>query len=622
MAGAGFYSSRVNAQVVAAPAPRPALGVGELVSALGRSAGAVADQNRQTDEKVSAIDDAIAEREKARARDAVSAKVAVRLAEGEGEYARFVIDNQNDAQFESKANARVEADMAALRGMLGDDTALIDHYEPIMVRMAESRKTAAHGHVAAVRAKEAGATTEALLTASGNAVSTAPERTGEFAELVTTTIMANQSIPEALRPGLAQQATGALWQQGLEADIRLGRGPAVGKKLRAGAYDTVLPEGAKPALLRLVDASATVAVQQAEAAQADAKRAAVEAGALLKIRALDRHEPVSLTEITAVMAQMRAAGVDPSEILTFATLGEDQLLSRGYVAMKTPELQAARATLQAKIDGGADRNGTGVRQVDLIDKVLKERTTKQADTLAPLLKGGVESRTDGLAQMNAMPPAERWKIAEAAGDLKAGVSANLGRRGRAFAAQGGVLRAGRPAEDFLPPKSATVTNPSAEVDRIIKDELGGEPLARIGGTYEATREVALDIMAATGGKWQASNLRRALQVVAGWSPRGDGSGQGGVGTVRGRKVELPGQWNEHEFDLWLSRNDFAGAIYGDGNPVRPADVRDNYALRVVGTGTDGSVAYALVNSAGEALSKKGGGAYSFTVSARPPMVKR
>ena len=50
---AGWYSSKVNAQVVAAPAPVAPLGIGQVVSALGRTAGAIADQNNQTDRDVS-----------------------------------------------------------------------------------------------------------------------------------------------------------------------------------------------------------------------------------------------------------------------------------------------------------------------------------------------------------------------------------------------------------------------------------------------------------------------------------------------------------------------------------------------------------------------------------------
>ena len=616
-----WYSSRLNAQVVAAPAAQEALGIGQVVSALGRTAGAIAEQDQAARDKASEVDFAIAEREKARARDDAAAKASVALAQNDGEYSRWVIDNQNDAQFESKANAKVDADMNAVRGLLGDDEKLTELYAPVLARTAETRKTQAFSHVAALRAKASGEALDAGQTAWGNVVDSHPERTEEAAAAMTAAITANSSIPDALKPQLIRSVTGGLWLKGLGAQVVGGRFDAVSAELEAGTYDGVLPKGGKDGLQRMIGAQRTLAAQAAASAASDEKRAANDALAVLRSQ-IDHGDSVPVGTIHAAIARGKAAGVDDKVLVDAAYLGQDMVYDSKIMGLDTPGLTATVDSLRAKRDAGKLK-GNEARFLDRGEKELKDRTEKQADTLAPLLKPGasIEQRVQGVEQLAAMPLDQRMAAAHAAGDDAAGMYAVLNPRGRVQAVQGAAARKDRPL-DFLPPVpnapgGGTDQAPRKRLAQQVFDSELGALKDDMAGGYDPLFNAALDLMAGNATNWRPGGLTTAVQVLSGRTWRADHTAQGGIGTVAGKKVELPPQWSEHEVEVSYARSALSGAVYDNGDAANPADVRRTYRLKYFQDGANGSTEYRFVSPSGRYLQGANGGDYVWVLADKP-----
>lgn len=602
MAGAAFYSSKVNAQVVPAARPAGPLGIGEAISALGRTGAAIAAQNQQAEERVTEVDSAIAEREKARARDAVSARVAVALAEGEGSYARWVTDHQNDADFESQASARVEADMAAVRGLLGEDEVLTQHYDAPLAQIAESRRTAAHAQTARIHALASKDALVQVQTAASNVITTAPDRTGEQVGLVTAAIMANSAIPEALRPGLARQAAGQLWQDGLAAAIQGGRAEAVGKELRAGNYDAVLLDGAKPALLRMVAAEQQAAARQAELAAEEGKHAAqVEIDSIREI--LDNDGDVPVSRITAALQRGKELGIDENKLIDAAYFMEDMATDRQLRGLSKPVLEGEVERLRG-LRAAGKLKGPDERRLTRAEQRLGVLNAKEADRFGGRLKGTEAERVAAIGEMTPLSAGDAWDIAERNGDVKAFIWSRIGDPvEHKRAVQGAAARSARPA-DFLPPKDSLGRSGKEEADRAFRETVGAGVMADLGGDYDDYREAALDRMAGMGPGWDARRFGQSVGVVFGANRRADGTRQGGLAEIEGRMTELPVYKSAAEFARDYARHSFAGAVYGDGAPARAADVRANFRLKQIDNPTHGEAKYQLIGPNGRPLMLK------------------
>ncbi len=598
---AGWFTSRINASVVpAAPVAEP-LGIGETVSALGRTAGGILDQNRQTEIQTDKIATAIAEREKARQQDKANSALAMKLAQGEGEYSRWVIDHQNDADFEKQAPARVEADIAALRGEIGNDPDLLNHWGPVLAQAAEARKTAAYTHVAAIRAKASAAETDQLVTASSDNAANAPDRTAEFADTVSAAVKANSTIPAALRDSVARTAAGQVWVSGLSASIRAGRYDAVEKELDAGTYAGVLPDGAADALRRQIDAERNAAGVAARAAEAEQQKAAREAIAQVKV-AIKNGDTVPVTTINSVLANGRAAGLQPSELMEAGYLAGDMVNVQNAKALDTGSLETRIGALETRraAGGGQQLKPDEGRLLDAFKDELKARDDAAGAKLGPMLKGGPEQRMQGVAQLAAMPPERRFAAATAAGDTQAAVVAGLDPLARGWAVQGGQMRRERP--DVFKPVGAKGENPDAQIEAVMAAKLGGVA-DHDSGAYKEIRDTALDIMAATGHKYDERNLKAAIDRVYGGSFR-DGKRYGGVQTVNGMQVVIPPYLTVEQFAQRYARHDFASAVLANGQPASAADIKAHFQMRQINPTPDGVERYMLIGPDFKALARR------------------
>ena len=605
---AGWFTSRVNASVAqAAPVAEP-LGIGETVSALGRTAGGILDQKRQADVQVSRIDLAIAEREKAAKQDAANSALAVKLAQGEGEYSRWVIDHQNDADFDKLAPAKVDADIAALRGELGDDPHLLNHWNPLLAQTAEARKTAAYNHVAAIRAKASASATDDLVTTSNNNAANAPDRTAEFADTVSSAIMGNSTIPAALRPAAAKAAAGQVWTSGLSAAIRKGGYEAVAKELDAGTYNEMLPDEAISALRRQIDAERGAAGVAARAAEAEQQKAAREA--IAQVAGKIKHgDPVSIGTINSVLANAKAAKLPDSELQDAGYLAENMVHVQNAKALDTGTLETRIGALEARRSAGGQSQlkPEEGRMLDAFKDELNARDVKDGESISGLWRQGPAGQAEALGRLGQMPLEQRERVTAKMGQEPLAITAALRPAVQQQALAGMQVRAAR-GKDYLPP-AMPHEQPMDKVRKEFDAIVGGPVKNGLAGQYGAMIETAMNIYVgaqsmhgATGG-WERDGFEKAVKIAFGASRRADGTWQGGLGTVRGRKVELPDRWNEAEFDTRVSRFDFggSGAVYGNGNPASNADVTAHYQPVFNHQDPDGTTFYRFEDARGTAL---------------------
>lgn len=601
---AGWFTSRINASVVpAAPAAAP-LGVGELVSALGRTAGAMADQKRQTDLQVSKIDLAIAEREKAAAQDRANGEIGVAQAQSEGDFERYYTDVRNDPDAYTKINARIEADKAALRARLGNDQDLINHWEPIFERMAQARRTQAYQYIAAARAQASALTGKQALALAMDNAALHPERTGEFADAEHTRVMGDSSIPADLRPVVAQANVQQINLRGAVAAARSGRYDAVAKEIEAGTFTGKLPEGGLEALQRVVDAERGSAEVAARAAAADQQRAAREAVAQVKV-AIDHGEEIPVNTLESVLASAKAAGLPQSEVMEASYLGQKMVFAQRARKLEDGPLRTQIATLQARRAAGGAQALQPVEQrmLDQFEKEQDGRDKAQAADLDTAWNQGAAGQAATLAQLARLPADRRNAVASKMGkpelSIIGGLDGDVQRQGLL-----GMQLGKERKQDYMPIKVGD--NTSEEQLRKVFDATLGAVKTDIGGQYNAMREAALAIYAgrqATSGTasgWNKENFQWATKVAFGATMRGDGTWQGGLGSVRGRQVILPGQMNESEFDRFVSRFDYAGggAVYGDGKPAVASDIAAHYRPMIDHQDQDGSIFYRMQGPSG------------------------
>lgn len=357
---AGWFTSRINASVVpAAPVAEPQ-GIGETVSALGRTAGGILDQNRQTEIQTDKIATAIAEREKARQQDKASSGFGVDYQASEGDFERYYTDVRNDPDAYSKIDARIETDKAMLRAKLGNDQDLINHWNPILEKMAQSRRTQAYQYIAQVNAKASAMAADQALTLAKDNARAHPERMEEFAAAEVTRVTGDSTIPAAWRPGVAASTAAAIRMEGLTSSVQNGNSDWVEKALDTGAFDGKLPDGAIPRLKQMIEAS----------------RGAVLATAKEQVQTWEQRAADGLTLSEGDIAQAAAArdrfraGGDTSTAEKLQGLIADNVFAKQYEGILPTRLQNDLATLAGK----ADQNEADLRQIAWLRKQIGPRS--------------------------------------------------------------------------------------------------------------------------------------------------------------------------------------------------------------------------------------------------------
>jgi len=228
-----------------------------------------------------------------------------------------------------------------------------------------------------------------------------------------------------------------------------------------------------------------------------------------------------------------------------------------------------------------------------------------------------------MGRLAAMPGAERVRVADKMGQGKLALVAGLPMQVQQTALIGARTRSARP-DAFMPvgPKGGAGDERQvrAAFERVVSPALANA----LGGRYRDVMEAALDYYvgtrAQTGGMegWSGQVFGNAVNTIYGATLRPGGVWQGGIGTVRGRKVELPPQWTAQEFEQRFSKVDFAarGAVYRDGRPAEREDILTNYQLVVDGQ-DEGRLFYRLQDARGRPLMNRNGGIFRLPVNNDP-----
>lgn len=603
------YRARGGSTVVLRQQRRPASlasALGGGMATLGEALGEVAQTEAKTKAAVSASEERILEIKQQRER-------AAAIATGAGSWAdtQLAVQKQLAALpqiklpgatgYEAAATEVVDKAVNDFLATLPDDPEVRQRFEPVVRAERDRQVGQAFSYEKTQSTAHQGDSFNKLVQAWRNAQVTKPNGTTLDQSLTDMEMLLGgldsdgKTIEQLRTAGRNMLVTGFL-----DGQIQQGGFAAVQAALDGGTLDAVLTGQQRSGYARMVESGRTAQAREAEAAQGEQQRGAREAIKQIKVR-INNGDDVSPSEINAALALGQNVGLPASELLEAGYLGAGAVQARQLRGMTTPAIEQQLATLRTKRDNGKLTDDEG-RWQDRGERELKNRDEAVGQKLGPMLKGGAESRLAGVAQLAAMPLEQRWRAADAAGDVQAAVIAGLTNpRGRALAVQGHELRKARP-DDFLPLKGPTGTG-QQRAEALFKQVLG--PLVGDAGTaYGALRDTALDIMAATGGKWDAENFKRAAEIIYGGSLRSDGKWQGGIGTVRGKQVELPGLWTEAEFDQRYSRYGFDGAVYADGRAVTAADVRANFRLQHAGTGEDGGESYLLIGPDGKPLVRK------------------
>lgn len=615
MATAG-YRARLPASVVARVQRQAGPSMGETVargvSALGEVALKVSYGQMEVREARTEAQHKIALLEQQRAR-------ASAVADGMGRLAQIQVDTEAELQglrdrtapgapgYAGQAEEVMNRRWREFAETLPNDPEVVEHFAPMGARWLASGVSQERGWERERRVTHLGDQFEASLNTQSAALLGSPDPDA-WASLVSDYDAAialqdmDGTAKDALKLKVREELTGAMLDGLLQQD----RHEAVAAALHSGQFDAWLGGAdGKARWLDRVEAEGQRAERQAEIDASAARDEARTGLNLIKVR-IDNNDFPTQAEITAAYRAAQAANVPGDELAEYAFLGERAVNRQQFTTMNDTVLQEAVATARAKQSAG--RLGEAeTRWLEQAEDALGERDGAKGDSLRTLWSSGPDGQQQAVRQLAAMAPERAWAAASRAGQPRAAIYARLGGSGQRLALQGAAVRAARP-DDFLPGQGGAEGKTAAK--RNFRAFIGEDLVRQLGGAFDDTFEAALDVMAGSGGEWNDANFRRAVRVVFGARER-PGAGarviEGGIGTVRGRMVELPDNMTATEFDAALSRADFSAARYRNGQAASKPDILANFLpVPTTPTGADGRTRYMFVDAAGHPLLRADG----------------
>lgn len=605
--------------------PSPGAIVARGMIQLGQTVDAIQQGDRAVDRQIADSDFRIAQIEQGRAR-------ATAVADGMGRFAEFQLQTQTRVQELRDQAAPGGADHARqaealyrerareFLSTLPNDPEVREHFAPMVARWEAGAIGDEREWERERRVTHMGEQFGVSLDASAAALFSKPDADsfaallGDFDNAIALQTV-DGTAKQTLRGRVRETLTAAL----LDGMLAQGGYEAVEQVLASGRFDGWIggAEG-KARWQGRAGAERAAAVRAEEAAAAQSRRTAIDA--LDTIKALiDAGEDVPQADIESALAAGRAAGVDQADMIRFADLGRQAVERASARGMQTPELQADLQQLQQRRAAG-QASADDLRRMGTLERELDGRDAQAGTSIRELARSGAPGRVAAAGQLAAMPVDRRWAAGREAGDTRLAVYAGLTPRGREYAAEGRALREERP-DDFLPAQPERRGRGGAatgreQADAMFRQMLGPDLVDQLGETYREHLDTALDVMAGAARRWDEQSFRRAVQMAFGQTRRPDGTWQGGIGGINGRRVELPSQWTATEFARAYSAMDFGNARYGDGSRVNAADVRRSFTPRYIGD-DKGSSRYLLVGPDGRQLGHANGGPFVLVVPERP-----
>lgn len=601
------FESRVNTNVVPVQA-RQGGGVGSAIAdglaQLGQTAGRVADQDAQVQQRIADSDARIAEFQYRRELSAEGADRIGAWAQTQADIANELMDIRTRSKpgavgHKEEAVKLIRGKMDDFLGTLSEKPELRERFEPMLIEF-EARTLLNEGEwEVEKRAKHQGDSWATYTETGGNQLLLDPTP-GRFQQFLTDGSEAIElmDVDGTVKAALIDKLKEVGASSFIDGKLQRGEIADVEALVKSGFFNSMGVDIDRT-MNRIDTEKRAIAVAQ-ESAMSDARK---EARAVIKD--IETQVGLGIMPTQAEFAQARAAGkaagLDDADITSLNGLGLKTALNRQFGPAVDPmgiKASSVVAQLGPKIAAGKASKDEQATYAHL--KAVAEASAKSTGAKLKDLAGqGVAGQRQVLEQLRVLPAEQRYM---AANEAKSGLGmlSLLGPKTQSFALDGQEVRKARPT-DFGEDK---------EVKAAFARRVGGVG-AMMGGQYDDTLNTAWNIYAgalnAKGRKgWDQAEFDNAVKLATGATLRGDGAMQGGIGRVRGYQVQLPDWKTPAEFDATLSSLKFAGAIYKDGRAASKADVLANYRPEYYGDDANGNPRYRFVDARGNLLGHKDG----------------
>lgn len=596
------FQSRVRATVVPVRAPQQSTGIGDALTVLGRTAGQIADNNAQTEERVAAVDHQIAMRERERGDDDLALSVAVEQAKAAQRLRIFDEENQNAADYEKRKIEAVDKEVSAINGMIGANDRVAKRFAVPLTTFASTEKADAQVYAKRVYTKAVGAQFEAAVDTTSNLAYSDPVKAEPVIAALIEAHRGRTDIPAALKLGMERVILAPIRASQLNGRVDRGDYDAVEKEINSGQWASALSNDDQKRLINKIGTERNAARIESERAQSRAREDARDSLQAMETTSAAGAVPAG-KDIARLRSNITEAGGDASDLARVAVLEAESSVARYYPQGTASQKMSRDAdALRAKLVTGRASDHEKMA-LNYLDKRIDKATSEEAKQGKSYLANGVPGRMQALSELSATDPKARFEVAEK-------IEKGLGYLAMVTEpVQAGALRG---MEDLkanaklIDDKKASAAFTAAT--RTAQLGLSEEALQ---GHMQVANALYVDWTKQAGASEAEFNptlYQRAVRMAFGGVQQ-DGKWVGGLGLYRGRSVVLPDNYSDDQFDRTIARLTFADAVYSDGSKATKADVIANYAPVYVGDNSAGKPVYVFRNRARQELKMKDGRAF-------------
>jgi hypothetical protein len=302
-------------------------------------------------------------------------------------------------------------------------------------------------------------------------------------------------------------------------------------------------------------------------------------------------------------AEAAVALLPMEQRVEYVALNTQVAVNRETRGLGVDDIRHRRDFLRARVDAG---KATQEQQLMLraYDKRLEVAEDREADDTKLELGAGVAGRVAAVERLQARDPDTRFRVGEKA-EQGLGFAASLpAASSRRMAIEGADARKNR--KDLFDDKA------TKEMRAAFRSNMGSVATGLQGSEYAGREALAMDLYAADVVRNGRSGFDAKLfwqyqNIAFGATRRADGQFQGGLGTVNGRRVELPQEMSDTEFRSFVARSSFAAAVDDAGRPIPKSFITTRMTPRLDEVSTDGRTYwYKMVGPSGATLKDKEG----------------
>ncbi len=592
------------------PIPQRSRGGSDIARGIGQVGDALFNaemQDRQLDERDRDVDHQLEMAELARKRQAEIADAAGRFAEVKGGLAIYseelkVAPGAKPGAAGHAAAFAMEADkrLKEFAGTLSADPEVRTRFEPMiqsaLTEFTTREKAWEIGETGKYQGEQwkkyANGKNIELQTGAIDKLFSAIEESTSLAEGMGFTGTQRVAILDATHREMAVSFIDARMASGQQAEIRA--------LLKKGILDPFMTAEMKDKYYTEADRADERAAMTAARAQADAERVARETlGGVQKL--LDSGAEPSPQEMKN--AEAAAALLPPAQRVELAVMQTQLAINRETRGLGVDDIRHRRDFLRARVDAG---KATQEQQLMLraYDKRLEAAEDREADDTKLELGAGVQGRVAAVERLQARDPDTRFRVGEKA-EAGLGFAATLpAASSRRMAIEGGDARKNR--KDLFDEKL------TKEMRTAFRSNMGSVATGLQGSEYSGREALAMDLYAAdvvrngrTG--FDAKLFWQYQNIAFGATRRADGKFQGGLGTVNGRRVELPQEMSDVEFRSFVARSSFAAAVDDAGRAIPKSFITTRMTPQLDEVSADGRTYwYKMVGASGATLKDKDG----------------